>query len=183
MQCMSTAAQSITAQQLLAMPDDGWRYELVDGELRRMSPAGREHGRVAMNLGSRLALYVRERSLGMVFAAETGFLLRRNPDTVRAPDVAYVSAERQSPGEGFFPGAPDLAVEVVSPSDSFVEVEEKVVEWLDTGTQAVLVINPRKRAVSVYRGTDNIRRLGEADTLDLSFVVAGFSITVRELFL
>src|SRR5258706_2691268 len=119
------------------MPDDGWRYELVDGGLRGVSPAGQEHGRVAMNLGSRLAQFVRERALGVVFAAETGFLIRRQPDTVRAPDVAFVSSARQSAAEGFFPGAPDLAVEVVSPSDSFVEVEEKVLEWLGAGSQAV----------------------------------------------
>jgi Uma2 family endonuclease len=179
---MSTTAQATTAEQLMALPDDGWRYELVDGELRRMAPAGQEHGRIAMNLGGRLAQYVREQSLGVVFAAETGFLLRRQPDTVRAPDVAFVSSARQSPSEGFFPGAPDLAVELVSPSDSFVEVEEKVFEWLGAGTQAVLVVSPRKRSVSIYRAKDSVRRLTEADTLDLSFVVPGFIIKVEELF-
>ena len=179
---MATIAQTTTAEQLLAIPADGWRYELVDGQLRRMSPAGQEHGRIAMNLGSRLAQFVRERSLGVVFAAETGFLLRRQPDTVRAPDVAFVSAARQSPAEGFFPGAPDLAVEVVSSSDSFIEVEEKVLEWLGAGTRAVVVINPRRNMVSVYRGRDEIRRLTDTDTLDLSFVVDGFSIAVRALF-
>jgi Uma2 family endonuclease len=179
---MSTVAQARTAEQLLTMPHDGWRYELVDGELRRMSPAGQEHGRIAMNLGSRLAQFVRERSLGVVFAAETGFLLRRQPDTVRAPDVAFVASARQSAAEGFFPGAPDLAVEVVSPSDSFVEIEEKVLEWLGAGTHAVVVVNPRKRAVSVYRAKDNIRLLTESETLDLSFVVPGFSIAVQALF-
>ena len=179
---MSTIAQACTAEQLLARPDDGWRYELVDGELRRMSPAGQEHGRVAMNLGARLAQFVREQSLGVVFAAETGFLLRRQPDTVRAPDVAFVSSARTSTSDGFFPGAPDLAVEVVSPSDSFVEVEEKVLEWLGAGTQAVLVINPRKRSVSIYRANKDIRRLNEGDTLDLSFVVPGFTVGVKELF-
>ena len=179
---MSSIRQVITAQQLLAMPDDGWRYELVEGELRRMSPAGRDHGRIAMNLGARLAVFVRDHSLGVVFAAETGFLLRRDPDTVRAPDVAFVSAERWSPGEGFFPGSPDLAVEVVSPSDSFVEVEEKVSEWLAAGTRAVVVVNPRRRAVSLHRENGAVQRLGVSETLDLSFVVPGFRVGVAELF-
>ena len=179
---MSTIAPAGTAEQLLAMPEDGWRYELVDGELRRMSPAGQEHGRVAMNFGARLAQFVRERALGVVFAAETGFLLRRNPDTVRAPDVAFVSSARLSSAMGFFPGAPDLAVEVVSPSDSFVDVEEKVLEWLGAGSKAVIVVNPRKRAVSIYRAKDDIRLLTEADVLELSFVVPGFRVAVRELF-
>jgi Uma2 family endonuclease len=181
-QIMSTTASAITAEQLLAMPPDDWRYELVNGELRRMSPAGEEHGRIAMNLGGRLAQFVRERGLGVVYAAETGFLLRREPDTVRAPDVAFVKASRHSSVNGFFPGAPDLAVEVVSPSDSYVEVEEKVLEWLGCGTSVVLVITPRKRAVSIYRSTDDIRILSEVDTLDLSFLIPGFSVVVRELF-
>jgi len=164
------------------MPNDGWSYDLVDGELRRMVPAGQEHGRVAMNLGARLSQFVRERALGVVFAAETGFLLRRQPDTVRAPDVAFVSTSRLSTAAGFFPGAPDLAVEVVSPSDSFVDVEDKVFDWLGAGAQGVIVINPRKRAASIYRAKDNILLLTESDTLDLSFVIPGFSIAVRDLF-
>lgn len=179
---MSTVAQTTTAEELLAIPRDGWRYELVDGGLRRMSPAGQEHGRIAMNFGSQLARFVRERSLGVVFAAETGFLLRRNPDTVRAPDVAFVTAARVSTADGFFPGAPDLAVEVVSPSDSFVDVEEKVREWLGAGSLAVVIVNPRERSVSLCRAKDDIRLLTVSDVLDLSTVVPGFRISVSELF-
>jgi Uma2 family endonuclease len=182
---MSTVASVLSAEQLLAIPDDGWRYELVQGELRRMSPAGRQHGRVTMNFAWRLAQFVRERSLGVVFAAETGFLLRRDPDTVRAPDVAFVRTSRISglePQEGFFPGPPDLAVEVVSPSDTFTEVEDKVFQWLGAGAAAVLVINPSRRNVSLYRGRDDFRLWSEGETLDLSFVVPGFSIGVGEIF-
>jgi Uma2 family endonuclease len=119
----------------------------------------------------------------VVFAAETEFLLRREPDTVRAPDVAFVSAARISdaePHEGFFPGAPDLAVEVVSPS--FTEVEDKVFQWLGAGAAAVLVINPSRRNVSLYRGKDDFRLFSEGETVDLSFVVPGFSIGVSEIF-
>jgi Uma2 family endonuclease len=182
---MSIVASAISAEQLLVMPDEGWRYELVEGELRRMSPAGRQHGRVAMNFAWRLAQFVRERSLGVVFAAETGFLLRREPDTVRAPDVAFVRAARSpesESGEGFFPGAPDLAVEVVSPSDSFSEVEEKVFQWLGAGAGAVLVLNPSRRNASLYRGKEDFRLFTEGETLDLSFVVPGFSISVSAIF-
>src|SRR5437870_3923435 len=136
---MASVGTLTTAEQLLAMPANGWRYELVKGELRRMSPAGGPHGRIAMNLSWRLARFVRERALGVVFAAETGFVLRRNPDTVRAPDVAFVASPRSADEtEGFFPGPPDLAVEVVSPSDSYGDVEETVFEWLTAGTKAVV---------------------------------------------
>ncbi len=109
------------------MPDDGFRYELVQGELRQMNPAGNVHGRVTMSVAWRLAHYVDENRLGTVYAAETGFRLSSNPDTVRAPDVAFVSRARvEAVGEveGFWPEAPDLAIEVVSPGDSFAEVEE-----------------------------------------------------------
>jgi Uma2 family endonuclease len=179
---MATTISTFTAEQLLAKPSDGWRYELVNGELRRMSRAGEEHGRIAMNLGARLWQIVREQKLGVVYTAETGFLLRRNPDTVRAPDVAFIKGSRQRAAEGFFPGAPDLAVEVVSPSDSYFEVEEKVFEWLGAGCGVVLVVSPRKRVIAIYRGREDIRRLSETDTLDLSFVIAGFSVAVRDLF-
>lgn len=150
-----------------------------------MSPAGHEHGRVALNLSWRLGQHVRSNRLGAVYAAETGFLLRRSPDTVRAPDLAFVVLARASAARderGFFPGPPDLAVEVVSPNDSFTEVEEKVFEWLGSGAAAVVILDPRRRYVSIYRGKADIQVLGESDTLDLSFVVPGFSVSIQELF-
>ena len=181
---MSAVTATLTAEQLFAMPGDGWRYELVEGELRRMAPAGHEHGRVAMNLSWRIAQHVRSGKLGVVFAAETGFLIKRDPDTVRAPDIAFVAAARASVASGqrgYFPGAPDLAVEVVSPSDSFSDVEEKVFEWLEAGAAAVVVIDPRHRRVSLNHGKRDIRMLGETDTLDLSFILPGFSVLVAAL--
>ncbi len=182
---MTTIAATFTAEQLLAMPADGWRYELVDGELRRMAPAGHEHGRVAQNLAWRLGQHARTHRLGAVYAAETGFLIRRDPDTVRAPDLAFIASVRADAARGvrgYFPGAPDLAVEVVSPSDSFSDVEEKVFEWLDAGSIAVVVVDPRRRRVTVSRSKQDIRVQGADDVLDLSFVVAGFSIPVADLF-
>jgi Uma2 family endonuclease len=91
---MAVVRQQVTADELLHMPDDGFRFELVEGELRRTNPAGNVHGRVAMNVGISLGGYIKAHDLGAVYAAETGFMLSRNPDTVRAPDVAFVSRDR-----------------------------------------------------------------------------------------
>jgi Uma2 family endonuclease len=182
---MSTSTQPTTADQLLRMPDDGFRYELVEGELRKMSPAGSEHGMLVVNVTLRLSQHVVKAALGVVFGAETGFLLSENPDTVRAPDVAFVRKER-IPDTGvpasFWPGAPDLAVEVVSPSDRFGDVEEKVQGWLSAGTRAVWVVNPRGRSVTVYGSTTDIIRLTEDDVLEGGDVVPGFSCPVGEIF-
>ena len=182
---MTTITETFNAEQLLAMPADGWRYELVEGELRRMAPAGHEHGRVTLNLTWRLGQHVSTHRLGTVFAAETGFLIKRDPDTVRAPDVAFIAAGRADAARnvrGYFPGAPDLVVEVVSPSDTFSDVEEKVFEWLGAGSVAVVVVDPRRRRVTLNRSEQDIRVLGEGDTLDLSFVLPDFSIPVTQLF-
>ena len=118
---MDVIRQQVTVDELLRMPNDGFRYELVQGELRRMNPAGNEHGRVAMNVGISLGTYVKAHDLDAVYAAETGFKLATDPDTIRAPDVAFVSRSRvEAIGdmEGFWPEAPDLAVEVVLPKAS-----------------------------------------------------------------
>jgi Uma2 family endonuclease len=182
---MAVVRQQVTADELLHMPDDGFRYELVRGELRQMNPAGNVHGRVAVRITWRLAQHVEENRLGTVYAAETGFRLSSNPDTVRAPDAAFVSQARiEEIGdvEGFWPEAPDLAVEVVSPGDSYAEVEEKVFDWLEAGTKMVVVINPRQRSATVYKSPTNIIALAEADVLKGGDVVPGFELAVREIF-
>jgi Uma2 family endonuclease len=182
---MSTRTQLGTAEELLRMPDDGFRYELVCGELRKMPPAGHVHGRLAATLTASLVRYVTANQLGAVYAAETGFILRRNPDTVRAPDVAFIRQQRvQEVGDvaGYWPGAPDLAIEVVSPSDSYAEVEEKVFEWLEAGTLMVLVVNPRRRSVTVYRSLADIIVLTQNDALDGGDVVPGWTMPVKDIF-
>ena len=182
---MSTTSGHLTAEDLLRMPDDGNRYELVRGELRRMPPAGHVHGRVTINFTTPLDQHVRSNDLGAVYAAETGFKLASAPDLVRAPDVAFVRCERvEAVGnqEGYWPGAPDMAVEVVSPNDIYTEVEEKVFDWLDAGARLVVVLNPRKRAVTAYRSLERIVVHTESETLDCSDVVPGFSIAVRDIF-
>lgn len=180
-----TVSAVTTADELLHMPDDGMRHELVLGEHRMMPPPGFEHGRVALTVGGLLFTHVRQTGSGVVLAAETGFLLSSNPDTVRAPDAAFISQERADKvgrTQKYWPGAPDLAVEVVSPSDSFREVQDKALAWLAAGTIVVLVLDPPKRTATVYRGQGvaHVHRAG--DTLDLSDAVPGFSVAVAELF-
>ncbi len=182
---MGVETKLVTAEELLHMPEDGYRYELIHGEVLRMPPSGGEHGRVAMTIGSSLRQHVGQNDLGAVYAAETGFKLAANPDHVRAPDVAFVRKARvEQAGRvtGFWPGAPDLAIEVVSPGDSYSDVEEKIIDWLAAGTRMVVVVNPKKRSVSVYRSSTNIAILSDEQTLDGGDVVPGWSIPVRQIF-
>ncbi|MEO6596904.1 MAG: Uma2 family endonuclease [Planctomycetota bacterium] len=174
----------VTAEDLLTIHEDGYRHELVRGELRRMSAAAPLHGFVAMRIGRHLANFVEEHSLGAVFAAETGFVLERNPDTVLAPDVAFVRQERlpREFAPGFFPGPPDLAVEVPSPRDSHGDVQEKVLSWLQHGARLVWVVDPKPRRVTVYRTTRDVLVLGAGDPLDGGDVVPGFTVSVEALF-
>ncbi|HKZ78725.1 MAG TPA: Uma2 family endonuclease [Pyrinomonadaceae bacterium] len=180
-----TTANPVTADQLLAMPDDGFRYELVKGELIRMSPTGHEHGIVAMEIAGPLHAYVKKKRLGRVYAAETGFLLSKDPDTVRAPDAAFVKRERirrAGPVKGYWIGAPNLAIEVESPGDTAAELYGKVVEWLAAGALMVWVVSPKQRTVSVYRSPTDVSILTDKDTLDGADVVPGFQISVGEIF-
>jgi Uma2 family endonuclease len=180
---MTQTLQRSTASELFEMPDDGFRYELVKGELRKMSPAGCEHGAVVFNLTGLLAPHIR--NIGQGFGAETGFKIASDPDTVRAPDVSFVRRERIPEAgipKNFWEIAPDLAVEVVSPGDTYDEVDEKVNDWLDAGTRAVWVVNPRKRLVSVYRSVKDVTILTEEDLLDGGDVLPGFSCKVSEIF-
>lgn len=175
----------ITAEELLRLPRGKHRYELVKGELREMSPASSRHGRVAMRLGSLLEQFVRKNKLGAVYAAETGFKLRETPDTVRAADVAFIAQER-IPAEGepedFWAIAPDLVVEVVSPYDTAVEVQDKVTDWLQAGCRLVWVVYPNTQTVTEYRSLAEARVLTAAQNLEGGQVVPGFSCLVSELF-
>ena len=150
-----------------------------------MVPAGSVHGRIAMNAGILLGQYVKQHDLGVVLAAETGFKIFSNPDTVRAPDAAFVRRERvKAIGEieGYWPEAPDLAVEVVSPNDRFSEVEVKIADWLGAGTRMVLVVNPRGNNVTVRLPEGEVRILSGEETIDGGEVVPGWTPPVSELF-
>jgi Uma2 family endonuclease len=182
---MATGNKLMTADELWRMPDDGQRHELIAGELRSMPPSGWEHGWIAVRVTVPLSQYVDANRLGVVCGAETGFILTRDPDTVRAADVAFVRRERVLAAgdvKSYWPGAPDLAVEVVSPHDRYTEVDAKVVEWLTHGTRMVLVVNPRRRVVAVHRPHRAVRELTESDVLDGEDVVPGWTLAVREIF-
>jgi Uma2 family endonuclease len=182
---MDINATLMTADALLMLPASSGRYELVRGELRHMTPAGSEHGVIVMNLSLLLGQFVKAHALGVVFGAETGFKIATDPDTVRAPDLAFVRRDRipeSGVPAGFWPGAPDLAAEVISPGDTYTDVEEKVNEWLDTGTGMVLVVNPRTRTVNVYTSHSEVTRLTVADVLTGGDVLPGFACQVAALF-
>ena len=148
------------------------------------SPTG-QHGRIAAQIGGCLGAFVATNGLGGTYAAGTGFIIDTAPDTVRAPDVSFVARERAeatAEERGFFPGAPDLAVEVISPNDRYNEVEEKVSDWLRAGTQMVVVIDPYQRTATVYRAPDDIRVLTERDVLDGGDVVSGWKMPLGDVF-
>lgn len=170
-----------TAEELLKAQSIG-RCELVRGELRMMVPPGFEHGLIALGIGRRLDDYARARGIGVV-AGETGFLLATKPDTVRAPDAAFVRAERvKGTIRGYFPGAPDLAVEVLSPDDRPGEVREKIAEWLGAGASAVWLVDPKSRTVTVHEPERPPVRLSATQVLRGGDALPGFEIVVGEIF-
>ena len=180
----TTDSKLMTAEELLKMPDDGYRYELVRGILKKMAPVGHTGGFYEANVSGELRAFIRANGLGRAYSPNTGFLLERDPDYVLAPDAAFVRQERVeavTQEHGYFPGAPDFAAEVVSPSDRLTDVYEKVEEWLAAGTRMVAVVNPRDRTVSVHMH-DAVITLNESDTLDGGDVVPGWRLPVADIF-
>ncbi|HEX2311895.1 MAG TPA: Uma2 family endonuclease [Vicinamibacterales bacterium] len=180
---MPEATRLVTADELEKFPDDDFRYELVEGRVVRMSPVGFRHGTTVIRLGALLMRHAQERGLGAVMT-EVGFKLASNPDTVRAPDVAFVRQDRIPTPEprGFWNGPPDLAVEVLSPDDRTEDIRAKVAEYLTQAVPTVVVVDPDSRKVTVLRPATPELALATDDVLDLSDVVSGFRCTVRELF-
>ena len=174
----------MTAEELLNMREDRQRYELVRGALRKRPLMGHLDSYYALNVGSELFMHVEANRLGRAYSSNTGFLLERDPDYVLAPDAAFVRQERvDAVGEerGYFPGAPDLVVEVISPSDRYADVDDKVKEWLNAGVLMVVVVNPRDCTVQVHT-PDTVVTLTEADTLDGGDVVPGWRLPVADIF-
>jgi Uma2 family endonuclease len=177
------AATPMTADELLHLNLPDKRTELVQGVLVVREPAGYRHGEVAMNLATAIHTFVRAHRLGTVLAAETGFKLFTNPDTVRAPDVAFIRADRvpTPPPRGFPAMAPDLAVEVLSPDDRPGEVLQKVADWLNAAVQLVWVVDPVRRVARVYRPDGADSQLTERDALEGEDVLPGLSIPLAEV--
>lgn len=180
---MPNPARLVSAEELERMPEDDFRYELVRGRLIRMSPVAPRHGDVTMTLASLLWQHVRANRLGRVWT-EVGFRLFSNPDTVLAPDVAFVRADRLPPRDarGFYRGAPDLAIEVLSPDDRPSDVRRKVADYLAAGAPMVVIVDPEERAVTVHRAGVAAAVLDDTGTLDLGSVTGGFSVSVGTLF-
>lgn len=176
---MDTARNITTARQLLEAGDIG-PCELVGGRLRVMSPAGGRHGRIAARITGRLDPFVESTNCGAVLAAETGFLIASEPDTVRAPDVAFVGADRVHliPERGFVKGYPDLAVEVLSPDDRRADIDEKAADWLAAGTRIVWVVDPGARTITVHRAGVAPRIVGAGGTVTGEDVLPGFVLPV-----
>ncbi|MFZ5833160.1 MAG: Uma2 family endonuclease [Planctomycetota bacterium] len=175
----------MTAEQLFSMLHDGVRRELVEGELQTMTPPGAMHAQVASLIDGLLGHYVRRKKLGKVLVGDPGFILSRNPDTVRAPDLAFIAQERLQEvkyGEGYCEGPPDLAVEITSPSDTTKLVGSKVTNWLKAGTRMVWVVEPQLQTVTVYRSLTEVRVLTIKDELSGVDVLPGFSCKVQEVF-
>ena len=168
-----------TAEQLLGAGDIG-RCELLRGELVTMIPPGGRHGELANLLAHHLTAFVVEAGTGSVLA-ETGFVLRRAPDTVRAPDIAFLRPGRPI-GDEYIDGPPELAIEVVSPGDRAGYVREKVAEWLESGAETVWVVDPRKLTVAVHIAGQASRVLGETDILRGEPVLPGFELPLARLF-
>ena len=181
---MATTTHLMTAEELAKLPDDGHVYELSRGRLICMSPSGTLSSIIAGKVLVRLGVFVDRERLGLYGTAEGGFTLARQPDTVRAPDVWFVRAER-IPGGGipitFWPGAPDLAIEVLSPSDRFGAVLEKVRDYIDAGTRLVWVIDPESRSAGVFRPHGPVQFIDEPGALDGEDVLPGFSLPLCDV--
>lgn len=183
---MATEAR-LTAQDLLRIGDDGVRRELVNGRIIEMPPAGGIHGKIVSTIVWFLVDYNRRTGAGEVVSSDTGFVLNVPGDTerVRAPDAAFISRSRVAGGrlsESFIPNAPDLAVEVLSPSETGPDIQQKVRDYFDAGSRLVWLIAPQARTVTVYRADGSARLLRDHDTLEGEDVLPGLSFPLGDLF-
>lgn len=183
---MAAEKTLLTGDDLLGLPAaDGTRYELVRGELRTMPPVNYEHGIITSRLDRRMASHVEANGLGEVLAGDPGFTLEPDPQSIRAPDVAFFAADRvprERPSAAFPDLIPDLVAEIVSPSETAFEVEEKIQEWLNAGVRVVLALYPRSRTITIRRPHGESRVLTENEALECPDLLPGFSCRVGDLF-
>jgi len=182
---MSTLSRHLlTAEEFATLPFGDMRYELVRGEIVTMPPAFEDHGETSSRLEILLGHYILMNKLGKTYTAETGFLVGRNPDTVRAPDFAFIQRSRLPSAVSvprWVPVIPDLVVEVVSSGDRPAEIADKVTMWLDAGVRMALVVTPGARAIDIHRPGQPLLILRDGDTLDGGDVLPGFSASVSHL--
>lgn len=177
--------QTLTAEEFAALDLGDARSELIEGVIHTMPPTFEDHGKYTMRLSVLLGHYVFTHHLGEMYAAETGFLLAHNPDTVRAPDIAFIQRDRlpsPQPQPRWVPVIPDLVVEVASSGDRPAEIRQKAAMWVDGGVRLVWVVLPGERVVEVYRAGEAVMRLQDIDLLDGGEVVTGFSAPVSAIF-
>ncbi|MEL7087020.1 MAG: Uma2 family endonuclease [Planctomycetota bacterium] len=183
---MSTVPNTnlMTAEELWERATNLGHCELIRGELNQMTPSGGTHSFVGMRLLRALDRFIQDRDLGELTLAETGFRLETNPDTVRAPDIAFIAADRlaQAKTPKFIPIAPDLAVEVNSPNDRAGEVVEKVRWWLTHGTRGVWVVDPKTSTITAYHPDGTARVFAVGQTLDGGEVLPGFTLDLEAFF-
>ena len=182
---MTTTKKLLTADDLLAMPDDGMRHELIRGELITMAPASAPHGGVTDRIGRRIGNFVEAQNLGETYAAETGVLVEHDPDTVRAPDYAFISYERiggAPAADGYSEIIPDLVVEVVAGDYRAAAVDAKTQMWLDAGVRLVLVAYVRSLEIAAHHDDGTLRQFGAGDTLTCEPVLPGFACAVDDIF-
>lgn len=183
---MSSAAHLFfSVEDLYTLPDDDRHYELVHGQFVSEPPPGGRHGRIAARLVQRIGAHVEAQRLGVVLTCDTGFILHRRPDTVRAPDVAFVRRERYIAFDdeiSALPGPPDIAIEVLSPSDSFTGVHAKVADYLAAGTPLVWIVDPDQRQVSSYRDLLEPQITTESGKMTAEDLLPGFCLSVADIF-
>jgi Uma2 family endonuclease len=182
---MATTEKLLTAEEFERLPDDGKRYELIDGELREMAPTVNWHGEVEINLGSLLNVHVRAHGLGRVSCGEVLYIVRRNPDRVRAADIAILHQARVPSLEArqhILEVIPDLVVEILSKSDTIEEISDKIDDWLGAGVQMLWIVDPFRRTVTIYQPGCDPMLLGAHGVLEGDPVVLGFRCPVAEIF-
>ncbi|MCC7363968.1 MAG: Uma2 family endonuclease [Dehalococcoidia bacterium] len=186
---LETSTRLLTAEEFAELPGDprGWRSELVCGRVREMPPAGARHGLLASRLICALSDHSSPGASGAVLA-RAGYVIRRNPDVVRGPDVSFIAAAAIPEGglpDGYVEGPPSLAIEVVSPHDLDRDVAEKLAQWLEAGTPVVWVVRPKNNTVTVHRPNGDAHTYGGTDVLtsaDAGFAAEGFALPLAELF-
>ena len=181
----TTRPELLTADDLLRLSSEGVQGELIRGVFHETMSAGVNHGRIVVKLVLLLGAFVMPRSSGTLLASDTGVLLERDPDTVREPDIAFISSERLPIGEdvpGYSEVIPNLVVEVGSPNDSRTEVRRKALMWLEHGVGVVWVAHPVSHTIDVYQADRSMLTLTEEDTLDGGEELPGFACRVSDIF-